>query len=100
MAGSRRASTSAAAADMDGRGDDVVRRLPAVHVIVRVRAGEVGDHLVGVHVGGGAAAGLEDVHHKLSVEIAAGDAFGGAAMRAARSAGRWPSCALRWRRRS
>ena len=34
--------------------------------------GPVGDDLVGVHVGGGAGAGLEDVDHELVVEAALG----------------------------
>ena len=31
--------------------------------------GPVGDHLVGIHVGRSARAGLEDVHHELGVEL-------------------------------
>ncbi len=67
-----------ASRDVGGRRDHVVARLPHVHVVVRVNhlradlaaqklRGPVGDHLVGVHVGGGAGAGLEDVHHELIV---------------------------------
>ncbi len=66
--------------DVDRRGDDVVARLAEVHVVVRVHGvfpaaaagqdlvGPCGDHLVGVHVGGGARAGLKDPHHELIVE--------------------------------
>ena len=36
-------------------------------------AGPVGDHLVGVHVGAGAGAGLEDVQHKVLVQQAVRD---------------------------
>ena len=46
-------------------------------MIVGMRLGEVADHLVGVHVGGGAAAGLENVDHELIVVLAGGDFFGG-----------------------
>jgi hypothetical protein len=34
--------------------------------------GAVGDHLVGVHVGGRPRAGLEDVHHEVGVKVAVG----------------------------
>ena len=40
-------------------------------------AGEVGEHLVGVHVGGGAGAGLEDVDRELVVVFAGGDRVAG-----------------------
>ena len=66
MAGSRCARHLAAAANVDGGGDHVVAGLPAVDVVVGVRVRQAADHLVGVHVGGGAAAGLEDVHHEWS----------------------------------
>ena len=64
---------------MDRGGEDVVRRLAHVHVVVRVDvvAGEGGDHLVRVHVRRGARAGLEDVDRELVVELAVGDAVGG-----------------------
>ena len=39
-----------------------------------VVAGEVGDHLIGVHVRGRARAGLEDVDRELVVELTGGDA--------------------------
>src|SRR3546814_6841174 len=67
----------------------VVRRLAAIDVVVRVdrrlaaaRAGEnlVGaarDHLVGVHVALGAAAGLPDDERELAVEPTRGDFCGG-----------------------
>ena len=62
-----------------GRGEDVVGGLAHVHVVVRVGlvAGEVGDHLVRVHVRGGAGAGLEDVDRELSVVLAATDGVAG-----------------------
>jgi hypothetical protein len=41
------------------------------------RRREVRDHLVGVHVRGGARAGLEHVDRELVVELAGGDAVGG-----------------------
>jgi len=44
---------------------------------VDVLAGEVGDHLVGVHVRGGARAGLEDVDRELAVVLAGRDLVGG-----------------------
>src|SRR3546814_14966786 len=67
----------------------VVRRLAAIDVVVRVdrrlaaaRAGEnlVGaarDHLVGVHVALGAAAGLPDDERELAVEPTRRDSCGG-----------------------
>ena len=62
-----------------GRGEDVVRRLAHVHVVVRVDvvAGQRRDHLVRVHVRRRARAGLEDVDRELVVELARGDAVGG-----------------------
>src|SRR5581483_9739087 len=61
---------------MDRGGNDVIRRLPTIDVIVGVRLRDVTDHLVGVHVGRGAAAGLEYVDRKMIVELAIGDATG------------------------
>ncbi len=61
---------------MDRRWNHVVAGLPAIDLIVRMRASEMSDHLVGVHVGGGAAAGLENVHDKLSVVIARSHGIG------------------------
>ncbi|MNF89850.1 hypothetical protein D3C84_723890 [compost metagenome] len=43
--------------------------------------GDVGDHLVGVHVGRGAGAALDHVDHELLVEVAAHDARTGFADR-------------------
>ncbi|MOA13766.1 hypothetical protein D3C78_1338290 [compost metagenome] len=63
-------------ADMNAGGDDVVAALAAIDVVVRVdrlsqqAAGEGGDHFVGVHVGAGAGAGLEDIHRKMVHETA------------------------------
>ena len=45
--------------------------MPTLAAEQLVRA--VGDDLVGVHVGRGAGAGLEDVDHELVVELAVGD---------------------------
>ncbi len=73
----RSSSTARARGDVHGRRDDVVGRLAHVHVIVRdgpavaaaARArGAIGDHLVGVHVGRGARAGLEHVDDEVRVE--------------------------------
>jgi len=70
-------------AQADRRGVGVVGRLRHVHVVVRVQVAilalgmthgferQVGDHLVGVHVGRGAGAALDHVHHELVVVIAA-----------------------------
>jgi hypothetical protein len=67
---------------VDRGGDGVVRRLAEVDVVVGVHrflaaalagqdlVGAAGDHLVGVHVGRGPRAGLEDVDHELVVEFA------------------------------
>ncbi len=73
----------------DGGGVGVVGRLRHVDVVVRVEMailalgvaeqlqGDVGDHLVGVHVGRGAGPALDHVHHELVVEFAANDARAG-----------------------
>ena len=77
-----------ALADLDGggqvhgRGDHVVARLAEVDVVVgmdRMAAGRfaeqlggaVGQHLVGIHVGAGSRAGLEDVEGEVRVQVAA-----------------------------
>ena len=66
----------------EGAGIGVVRGLGAVHVVVRGAVlvltllvphqfqGAVGDHLVGIHVHGGAGAALHHVHGELVVELA------------------------------
>ena len=61
--------------EVDRRGEDVIGRLAHVDVVVGMGrvAGELGDHLVGVHVRGGAGAGLEDVDRELVVVFAGGD---------------------------
>jgi len=71
--------------DVNGGGDDVVAGLAEVYVVVGVdgiaaadfTAGEldgpVGDDFVGVHVGGGTRAGLEDVHDEVLIELAVDD---------------------------
>ena len=57
--------------DMQRRRDHVVGRLPAIDMVVGVylelagAAGEARNHLVGVHVAGGARAGLENIHGEL-----------------------------------
>ena len=63
---------------VDGRRDDVVRRLPEVHVVVRVDAvaRERGHDLVRVHVRARARAGLVDVDGELVVPVAASDLGG------------------------
>jgi hypothetical protein len=61
---------------VDGGRDDVVAALTAVDVIVGVHriaqhaGGEGRDHLIGVHVGAGAGAGLENVHGEMGHVIA------------------------------
>ena len=82
--------------EVDGRGEDVVRGLAHVHVVVAVDAlaGEVGDHLVRVHVRGGAGAGLEDVDRELLVVLAAADRVAASAIRSATSSSSRPSSAL------
>jgi hypothetical protein len=61
--------------EVDGRREDVVRRLAHVHVVVRmdILAGEVRHDLVRVHVRRGAGARLEDVDREVVVELAGGD---------------------------
>ena len=83
--------------DLQRRGVDVVGALADVDLLVRVQVlvfafavaqqlqRPVGDDLVGVHVGGGAGAALDHVHHKLLVQLAvqqlgAGGADGVAAL--------------------
>ena len=76
--------------DVDGRGDHVVGRLAhvdrvvgvdrdlaAADAVVELLVGDARDHLVGVHVGRGAAAGLEDVEDELVVVLALGDRLRG-----------------------
>ena len=65
--------------EVDGRGEDVVRALAHVDVVVRVHvlAGERGDHLVRVHVRAGAGARLEDVDRELVVVLALGNRVAG-----------------------
>ena len=65
--------------EVDGRGEDVVRALAHVDVVVRVHVltGERGDHLVRVHVRAGAGACLEDVDRELVVVLALGDRVAG-----------------------
>ncbi len=69
-------------------GDDVVARLAVVDVVVGMHgpaaegfaeqlAGPIGDHLVGVHVGAGSGAGLEDVEGEVVVQIADDHLFSG-----------------------
>ncbi|MNI61460.1 hypothetical protein D3C73_1167340 [compost metagenome] len=67
----------------DRRRVSVVGRLRHVHIVVRVQVlvfaflvthrfkSNVGDHFVGVHVGGCTSATLNHVHHELFVEVAA-----------------------------
>ncbi len=69
----------------EGAGIGVVRGLGAVHVVVRGAVlvfallvphqfqGAVGDHLVRIHVHGGAGSALHHVHRELVVELAVHD---------------------------
>ncbi|MDT4841914.1 hypothetical protein FQZ97_757910 [compost metagenome] len=80
-------------AQADGGRVGVVGRLRHVHVVVRVQVlvlalgvahrfeGDVGDHFVGVHVGGSTGATLDHVDHELLVEITADQAGAGLADR-------------------
>ena len=67
---------------VDRRGNDIVRRLAHVDVVVRVHLAaqglcrQRGDDLVGVHIGAGAGAGLEDVDGEMLVVAALGDGAG------------------------
>ncbi len=76
--------------DVDRRGEHVVGALPHVDVIVRMDRlvglepiaadqfnGSIGNHLVGVHIAGGARAGLKHVDGELVVELAGGHLAGG-----------------------
>ena len=74
--------------DVHHRGKDVVGGLGHVHMVVGVNGalvpppaagrfnGPVGDHLVGVHVGLGAAAGLPDHQGKVIIQFPPGDLLG------------------------
>jgi hypothetical protein len=74
--------------DVHGGDEGVVGRLAHVHVVVRVDGvlaaqppadeldGPVRDHLVDVHVGLGARAGLPDVQREFAVQLAADDFAG------------------------
>ena len=64
---------------VDGGREDVVRRLAHVDVVVGMGpvAGEVGDHLVRVHVRRRAGAGLEGVDGELVVVLAVADLVAG-----------------------
>jgi hypothetical protein len=79
--------------NMHGRGERIVRRLPHVHVIVRVNRAffafsadaeaealisKVGDHFVGVGVRRGAGPGLVNVDRELHVVFAFGNFLRGA----------------------
>ena len=87
-----------AVGEADHRGDHVVGRLAPVHVIVRVHrllraergaqelVGPVGNHLVRVHVPGGAGTGLEHVDGEVRVPFPLRDFLRGRADRAPRSA--------------
>jgi len=75
--------------EADGGRDHVVRRLAEVHVVVRMDARPVaateaedlvrarGDHLIGVHVQGGAGAGVEGVDDELLPQASVHDLAGG-----------------------
>jgi hypothetical protein len=70
--------------DVHDRRKDIVRRLAAVYVVIRVdrRAGQlrcqIGNDLVGVHVGLRSRAGLEHDQRELAVMRAGDDRVGGA----------------------
>ena len=86
--GNQRAMNAFGGGNVHGRGKSVVRGLRHVDVIVGMdgvfRAqhaagqldGAVGDHLVGVHVGLRAAAGLPDAQRELIVELAGNHVVG------------------------
>ncbi len=61
---------------VDRRREHVVRRLAHVDVIVGMRAGQLPDDLVGVHVRRRARSGLEDVDRELPVVRPGGDLVG------------------------
>ena len=68
--------------NVNGGGDNVVAGLPHVDVVVGAHleplpAGQGGDHLVDVHVAGGAGAGLEHLHGKVLVVLAANHRLSG-----------------------
>src|SRR5438094_7455012 len=67
--------------NMNCRGNDIVAGLPVVNVVVGMHQfvalptaeqfrRSICDHLVGVHIRGGAGTGLKNVHHELRVEFA------------------------------
>ena len=88
---------------------DVVGALRHVHVVDGVQRGvvallaaeqfqrAVGDDLVGVHVGRGAGAALDDVDDELVVQFAAGDFLAGRDDGVGASRTSWPSSLVRQR---
>src|SRR5438105_732965 len=66
-----------AGGDVDCRWNHIVAGLAAVDVIVGMRLREVADYLVGVHVGGCSAAGLEDIDDELIIVPSGGDFVSG-----------------------
>ncbi len=74
---------------VDGRGDDVVARLPLIYVVVGVDRGSAaflagqdfvgptGQHLVYIHVGRSARPRLKYVHYELVIMPSLNDLFGG-----------------------
>ena len=80
-------------ADVDRRRDHIVAALAHVDVIVRMHRlararRQVRDHLVGVHVGAGAGAGLKHVDRELRVVAAVGHLRAAASMAAGERAGK------------
>ena len=74
-------------------------RLAAADAAVEPLVGDPGDHLVGVHVGRGAAAGLEDVEDELVVVLTVGDGLRGLDDRLAELGGQQPQVHVDLRRR-
>ena len=76
---------------MDVGWEDIVTGLAKIHMIVRMDRsipsfsaphdfiGPIGDDLIGIHVGGGARTGLEDIHQKLVTKLPFDDFPGGQA---------------------
>ncbi len=61
---------------MDRRWNYIVAGLSTIDMIVGMGFGEMADHLIGVHVGGSAAACLKNVYDELIVVFSFGDFVG------------------------
>jgi hypothetical protein len=57
--------------NVNGRRKNVVARLATIDVVVRMRPSKMPDNLIGIHVCGCPAAGLENIDDELVIVLAA-----------------------------